>query len=49
MQTNCIDDIPSHQKVDPSRGCFVWIVLALLGQKRIFLRTNKADQKYSEN
>ena len=33
----------------PSRGCFGWVVLALLGQKRIFLRTNKADQKHCEN
>jgi len=35
--------------VDPSGRCFGWVVLALLGQNRIFLKTNKADQKQCEN
>ena len=38
-----------HTKEDPSEGCFVWVVSALLCQKRIFPRTNKADQKHCEN
>jgi len=34
--------------VDPSGGCFGWVVAALLGHKRIFLKINKVDQKYGE-
>jgi len=39
----------SHQKVDPCGGCYGCIVLAILDQKRIFRKTNKADQKHCEN
>jgi len=41
--------LPISPKSGPLWWCFEGVVLALLGQKRIFLRTNKADQKHCKN
>ena len=40
--------IPLHQKVDPSEGCFGCHKTAFSVQKRIFLKTKKADQEQCE-
>ena len=40
---------PLHQKVDSSEGCFGCHKTAFSDQKRIFLKTKKADQKHCEN
>ena len=41
--------IPLQQKVDPSQGCFGCHKTAFSDQKRILLKTKKADQKQYEN
>ena len=41
--------VPLQHKVDPSEGCLGCHKTAFSVQKRIFLKTNKADQKHCKN